>query len=511
MKILSRQVRSTSAAYSFNDLLGAREAEQKLTATNREAVDPVENAKSNIEEKLLRSPLGSVALNRRQFLGRSAQQAASVAATATGLAVATNNVASAISPSVSGNPASNPHTGSTELEPSSAVRSIDRPLRIGIIGLRNQGQLLLKEFANLPQVEIVALCDVDSRQFRPAQGLLTRLERPPAKEIGQWQELVNDPSIDAMIVATPDHWHFAMASAVLTARKDLYLETPVTLRPADARILADLATANGCIVQTGLIHRSSTMYQSAIRAIQSGVLGKIPLVRSWVTHQRPVIGQRAPVSTPAGVDYLSWLGPAPLSQFHPNRFHQNWQWFWDYGNGELGAWGVPLLDVALWGMQLGLPQEIRASGGRLIARDDGETPDTLMVEYNYPQTKLLWEHRSWSPHGLEGRSAATAFYGEKGTLIIDRGGWKIYGTGASQSGEPQPLWNPHLADFVTSIQQRKQPAANLTVAASSTALALLGNVAYRTGETIHLTSEQTLSELPKVDRQLLTQQPLIDR
>jgi predicted dehydrogenase len=235
-------------------------------------------------------------------------------------------------------------------------------------------------------------------------------------------------------------------------------------------------------------------------------LGKIPLVRSWVTHQRPSIGQRSSIPTPQGVDYLSWLGPAPVQAFHPNRFHQNWQWFWDFGNGELGAWGVPLLDVALWGMDLGLPQHVSASGGRLVSRDDGETPDTLMVEYTYPQTRLLWEHRSWSSHGLEGRSAATAFYGEKGTLIIDRGGWKIYGSSSPVVGEAEALWSPHLSNFIEGIRTRRNPSANLQIASTSTAVALLGNIAYRTGRSIDLPQQALPLSIPPDEQHLWSQQ-----
>lgn len=441
---------------------------------------PNTSGKSPSADSVPAAPLGQRmaqrGLSRRAFLGQSAHDAAFAAATATGIAAVTSAAVASAS------------TTSGTVQPSPAIAAGahvgSKKIRLGMIGLRGQGLTLLREFLHFPELEIAAVCDVDQKQLKQALRTCAGADRTPPQEATNWLELARNPQLDAVVIATPDHWHFAMAQECLNQGRDLYLETPLTLRPKDAFTLQQTAQANQRIVQTGLPHRSSPMYQSAMELIHRGELGKIPLVRAWVTHQRPSIGQRGPTISPEGVDYQAWLGPAPMRSFQPNRFHQNWQWFWDYGNGELGAWGVPLLDVALWGMKLNLPEKVSASGGRMVAKDDGETPDTLFVQYDFPSTRLMWEHRSWSSHGLEGRSAATAFYGEKGTLIIDRGGWKIYGTNTPNLGESTPLWKPHLQNFLESIQTRQAPNASLEQACVSSAMALLGNISFRTGETI---------------------------
>jgi predicted dehydrogenase len=392
-------------------------------------------------------------VSRRQFLGSSAKNAASVAAGMVALA----SVAKA--------------------GPSERVR-------IAAIGVRNQGKLLAAGFAGLSDVEVAAICDVDD-SLRPAatravaevQGKSPRWER-------DFRRILDDRTIDAVVIATPDHWHAAMTVLACQAGKDVYVEKPVSHNVSEGRQMVAVARKTGRVVQSGLQQRSGSHFQTAIEFVQSGRLGDVHLAKAWTVHRRKPIGRKRDGAPPDGVDYDLWLGPAPERAFNANRFHYNWHWFWDYGTGELGNWGAHMLDVARWGLGVELPTRISATGGRFHFDDDQETPDTLVVQYAYPSATIVWEHRLWSTHGLEGRSAAAAFYGEKGTLVVDRGGWKVYDLNETITSDTSEQVVAHLRNYVDCIKSRARPAADIETGHVSSALCHLGNIAYRMGREV---------------------------
>ena len=160
-------------------------------------------------------------------------------------------------------------------------------------------------------------------------------------------------------------------------------------------------------------------FREAIDLLHAGEIGRVRLARAWTVHRGKSIGTRSETDAPSGVDYTAWLGSAAERPFHPARFHGSWQWFWDFGTGALGRYGVHTLDTARWGLGLELPTRVSASGGIYHFHDDRQTPDTLCVQFDYPDATIAWEHRLWSTRGPEGRSEGTAFYGELGTLVID--------------------------------------------------------------------------------------------
>jgi predicted dehydrogenase len=350
-------------------------------------------------------------LTRRRFLERS------VAAGMAGLGAATTSAATT-SPSKHG-----------------------EKLRVGVIGLRRRGLDLAQAFAREPGVEVAALCDLDSLVRRTALRDLASVQPRVPKVVTDYCRLIDDESLHAIVVATPDHWHAPMAIAACDAGKDVYLEAPVTHTLAEAERLQSAAAASGRIVQCGLQQRSGEHFCSAIELIRAGGIGRIGFARAWAVHRRvaPTVADAGGLSRtrqsgssshgglPHDVDYSAWLGPAPAIAFDPLRFHHHWRWFWDYGSGELGNWGVHLLDVARWGLGVELPTRVTAQGRNVLTDGRLETPDTLNVQYEYPGCVIVWEHRLWSDYGMEGRSAGVAFYGDEGTLVVDRGGWKVYG------------------------------------------------------------------------------------
>ena len=356
------------------------------------------------------------------------------------------------------------------------------------IGLRGQGKELVTGLAGLPDVDLVAICDVDegilpgvSQNVAEVQGRAPRWEH-------DFRRILDDPAIDAMVIATPDHWHALMTILACQAGKDVYVEKPVSHNIIEGERMLGVARQHQRVVQSGLQQRSGSHFQSAIEFVRSGKLGQVHLAKAWTVHTRKSIGFKKDAPLPQGVDYDLWLGPAAQRPFNANRFHHNWHWFWDYGTGELGNWGVHMLDIARWGLGVGLPTQVSAMGGKHYFQDDQETPDTLLVNYAYPGQTITWEHRLWSNHGIEGRSAAAAFYGELGTLVVDRGGWKVYDQKEAATSGSSELAIAHQRNFIDCIKTRGTPAAELEIGHLSSTLCHLGNIAFRLGRTVQFDS-----------------------
>lgn len=387
--------------------------------------------------------------NRRDFLGRSACNAAGVAAGAIGLGVSSADSSSTI--------------------------------RLGIIGAGQQGQDLAKLFADRSDVELRVLCDVDVRHAAVLQDELNQKFGVRPILVGEHEAVLSRSDVDAVVIATPDHWHAPIAIAACAAGKHIYLEQPIALSIVAGAAIELAAREAGVVVQTGLPQRSGAHFQSAVAALQQGEIGLVHVAKAWAMHRRRSIGTSAVTAPPLGVDYSRWLGPAPQRGFQVNRFHQHWPWFWDYGAGELGMWGVQLLDVVRWGLDLDLPTRIVATGGIQHFQDDRETPDTLSVQYDFGDVAVHWEHRQWSSHGIEGRTAAAAFYGTEGTLIVDRSGWKIYDRKDSLYADASEIRRAHVDDFITAIREGRSPSADIGIGHRSMALCHLGNIACRLG------------------------------
>ena len=388
------------------------------------------------------------AVSRRQFLGRSAGQAAGLAAGLVGLSAAAE------------------------------CSRVHDPVRVGIVGVRRHGRRLAGEFAAMPGTEVVSLCDIDESVLAKAGRDLAAVGATPRLDADH-RIVFADPRVDAVVIVTPDHSHATLAAEAMRAGKDVYLETPACHAIGEAADLLAVARETGRVVQTGLQDRSLPHVRSAIEFVRSGRLGAVPLVRAWAVQRRAEPAADAEAGrAPAGVDYARWLYPAAERPFDANRFHRNWNGFWEYGSGELGSRGVGLLDLARWGLGVGLPDRVSAAGGRL-GGGPRETPDTLHVTYAYPGATVVWEHRQWSNHPPEGRSAGVAFHGERGTLVLDRGGWKVYDSAEPAGMDGKADLKPHLEDFLARVRDRGRCAAPLEVGLTSATLCHLGNIAYR--------------------------------
>jgi predicted dehydrogenase len=396
--------------------------------------------------------------NRREFLGSSAKNAAGVAVGMVGLSGAT---AQATVP----------------------VSAGDR-LAVGVVGVRGQGLTLATRLAAMPDVAVTTICDIDQRLLDEAATALEEGQGGLPRRESDFRRLLDDPTLDAIVVATPDHWHAPMAVQACLAGKDVYLESPVGHTIQEGWLLVNVARESGRVIQSGLQQRSGEHFRSAIEYVRGGKLGEVRLAKAWTVHRRKSIGFRADAKTPEHVDYAAWLGPAPLRPFNPNRFHRNWNWFWDYGCGELGKWGVQMIDIARWGLDVDWPRRVSSVGGKYHFNDDQETPDTQSVHYDFGGTSIVWEHRQWSNRGIEGRSAAVSFHGERGTLIVDRGGWKVYGAKDNVTADASDLLGPHLCDFIDAIRTRREPSADILTGHVSSGLCHLGNISHRLGREV---------------------------
>jgi len=354
-------------------------------------------------------------------------------------------------------------------------------VRVGVIGLGQQGRDLASRVCRIPGVSITAVCDVDVRAIAKTMEELRSHQSTAPVVVAAHEALLERNDVDAVIVATPDHWHADMVVSACRAGKDVYVEQPASHTIEELDAMQSAIDEHRRIVQTALPQRSGAHYRSAVEQIQSGTIGAVHLVKAWSTHKRSSIGRYAPSSVPMGVDYDRWLGAATNRPFQANRFHRHWPHFWDYGSGELGLWGVQLLDVARWGLELELPQQVTAIGGQRHFQDDRETPDTMTVHYQYPNVDVIWEHRQWTHHGIENRATATAFYGDRGTLVIDRSGWKIYDHDQQLFADASEIKTAHLQNWIDCCRTRIEPSASLKRVCSSVAMCHLGNLAFREG------------------------------
>lgn len=371
------------------------------------------------------------------------------------------------------------------------VRAAGAPsetVQIAVMGLRGRGKGLATLFGGLPDVRIAALCEVDLRLVPPVLESLAGLGQPEPRVVQDVRRVLEDPAIDALVIAAPNHWHALATVWACQAGKDVYVEKPASHNIVEGRRMIEAARKYNRVVQHGTQRRASPHWTSAAEYVQSGKLGHVGMARAWIIRPRKNLGKPPDEPVPADVDYDLWLGPASLRPFNPNRFHYNWNWFWEYGGGELPNNGVHMLDMARRGLGVDAPTAAVSSGGKLVFDDAQETPDTQLVTYDFPGVVLLWEHRCWSNFGLlneEGLvriGGGVVYYGDKGSLVVNDNGWHVTVDGEvveSQPGEEDSLGL--IKDFIRCVKSRERPLADIEIGHLSTTLAHLGNISQRVG------------------------------
>ena len=273
-------------------------------------------------------------------------------------------------------------------------------VRIAVLGLRGRGLNHIQSIHATPNVELAAICDIDESVIAERLGSIEKLGMPKPQTFGDVRKLLEDKSIDAVTIATPNHWHSLMAIWACQAGKDVYVEKPCSHNWYEGKQLVAAANKHNRIVQHGTQSRSSIGAKEAIQHLRDGLIGDVYLSRGLCYKWRDTIGRTPKAAVPAGVNYDLWLGPAPDRGFSKNRFHYTWHWFWDTGNGDLGNQGIHEVDTARWGLGVGFPTKVSAIGGHVMFDDDQETPNVLNVAYefnspNAPRRLMEFEVRHW--------------------------------------------------------------------------------------------------------------------
>jgi predicted dehydrogenase len=384
------------------------------------------------------------------------------------------------------------------------VRGANDRIRVAFIGMGRMGTESMENALQLANVEVPVLCDVYQPNLEKAVAISGRGRdgtpdaRSRAKGITDFRDVLRDKSIDAVNVSTPDHWHAYMTVEACKNGKDVYVEKPICVAIDEGRKMVQAARKYDRVVQVGTWQRSGTHFQKAVEIVTSGQLGKVTFVRTWNYGHQPKegIGNPPDAQPPAGLDWNMWLGPAPERPFNKNRFgvdpkaYSHFRWFWDYAGGMMTDWGVHWLDIVQMAFKEEVPAEITALGGRLWLQDNSETPDTLEVTYRYPSGFVAtYERRSNNSQSMFGKGGGILFCGNKGTLFVDRGGYKVV---PEMIGRPPVAAMPeaeekssdssntnHWANFLDCVRTRQKPISDIETCQRSTTTCLLGNVAYR--------------------------------
>ena len=380
-------------------------------------------------------------------------------------------------------------------------------VRVAVCGLHGRGQDHLSAYSRLSGVEIAALCDVDENVLRKRLGEVSG----KAQSFVDIRKLLEDKSIDAVSIATPNHWHSLIAIWACQAGKDVYVEKPCSHNLWEGRQLVSAAEKYQSIVQHGTQIRSAPAIQEAIKGLQSGSIGEVYLARGLCFKWRDTIGHAPVEPVPAGVHYDLWTGPAPLKPFTRNRFHYNWHWIWDTGNGDLGNQGIHQVDVARWGLGLKFPNRISAAGGHFMFDDDQQTPNTVncAFEFDLPGGKrkmMEFEVRHWITNNEAGigrgdlvagkkrffghhNTIGNLFYGSNGYLATgdeDATSYESWLGKSEKSGPHGHGGGDHFANFIDCVRSRKKKDLNAPIEEGhiSAALVHLANVSYRLGRSL---------------------------
>jgi predicted dehydrogenase len=388
----------------------------------------------------------------------------------------------------------------TSSSPGRVLGANDR-VRVGVIGTGRQGSSVMRGHQRLADVEIAAVCDV----FAP--NLAKAAEAAPgAAKHTDFRRILDDKAIDAVVIATPDHWHALMTVLACQAGKDVYVEKPSSVAIAEGRAMVQAARTYHRIVQVGTQQRSQPHFQKAAEIVKSGQIGDVTLVRCWNAANAPKAGIGNPPDSapPEGLDWDMWLGPAKKVPFNPNRFGvvpdawSHFRWFWDYAGGMMTDWGVHLIDIVQMAMSVDAPLEVSTIGSKFYLTDNRETPDTIVATYRYPTFAMTYENRVCNSMPINGRYYGIEFLGSAGTLFVDRERYELRpepapGTRVQDIVRAEPTvvavtpadQHPsHMRNFIDCLKSRQAPICDIEIGHRSSSTAILGNMALRSGQTV---------------------------
>lgn len=375
-------------------------------------------------------------------------------------------------------------------------------VRVGIIGAGGRALSLIDSFAANQAVDVVTIADLDPAKLPAALETAAKRQGRTPKSEADFRRVIDDSSLQAIVVGTPDHWHAIPTILACQSGKDVYVEKPDAHNIIEGMTMVAAMKKHSRVVQMGSQHRSTKRLQSAIEFARTGKLGRCTVAKAWESTKQGNIGHPADSSPPPGVDYDMWIGPARKRPFNVNRFHGRWRWFHDFGTGDLGNDGVHRLDMAIAVLNAAceaqheptvlLPSKISATGGKWYFEDAQEFPDTMQVNYEFSGARpklLTYELRIWAPYPYLGHSEAAAVFGDEGYLVVGNNNWVAYDrkNEIMAQGEGDSHEAPHVQNFVDCIKSRAKPYCDLeTVGHPASVLCHAGNIAARVGRTLQL-------------------------
>lgn len=370
-----------------------------------------------------------------------------------------------------------------------AIIGANNRLNVALVGCKGMGWSNLMGFMAHDDVRCIALCDVD-RGILDSRGaeLLTKQGSKPDL-YGDYREVLDRQDVDIVIIGTPDHWHCLQFVDACKAGKHIYVEKPIGNSIAECDVMVNAAHRYGNIVQVGQQQRSSTMWKDMVAYIRTGQLGHIGNVHIWANFNYGALLRHVPNGpVPPGVDFDTWLGPAPERAFNSQRFHGLWRLFWDYGGGLMTDWGVHLLDMALWAMDIDhLDVNVAANGGNFLFPEGAhETFDTQRVMYGFDRFLMSWENNAGVESGPYGKNYGLSFKGTNGTLVANRDGWEVYPEGekitVEKSTSDYQDHQDHVSDFLSCVKEnRRDTACPIENGSLCAKYAQIGNISARMG------------------------------
>ena len=380
----------------------------------------------------------------------------------------------------------------SSLAKAGSILGSNETINIGTIGLNSMGWWNTKSLLRIPEVNLIAICDVDARVIEKRKAEMDK-QGVKVKTFRDYRKLLEDKDIDAVVIGTPDHWHALMMIHASEAGKHVYCEKPIGNSIGECRLMVDAQNRYGNVVQVGQWERSQNRFQEAVNYLKTGVIGPIRTVKTWCyfgsVRPNPIIPNSSP---PKELDYKRWLGPAKIRPFNKSRLHFNFRWFWDYAGGLMTDWGVHLIDFALIGMQASLPKTVVSLGGKFAYPNLAqETPDTLTALYEFDQFNLIWDSAMGIDNGPYGRRHGIAFIGDYATLVLNRNGWEVIEESGNEKKVAKPLvkssdngLDKHTQNFIEAIRSNDPLKVKCTIKEGEhvATIAQMGNISYRSGE-----------------------------
>ncbi len=381
-----------------------------------------------------------------------------------------------------------------------AMRSFgaESKVPVTVIGLGGRGNDHMNFLAKAPEANIVGVCDVNQAAREKAVALVERLTGSKPKAYNDMRRVFEDRDVAAVTMATPNHWHALGAIWGCQAGKDVYVEKPACHNVFEGRKMIEAAAKYNRIVQVGSQGRSLEFRRQAIAELHGGVLGKLYMAKGLCFKRRVSIGKAATEPVPLGIDWDTFLGPAPMRPFTWNRFRYNWHWFWDTGNGDIGNQGAHEMDFARWAMGKDLPTTVVSTGGKYAYDDEQETPNTQLATYSYGDSEIVFEVRGLPTQPEENVMVGDLVYGVDGMMAVDATGYRIYRPDANAPGKmvlektvaAPPSGGgdtvPHFSNFLQAVQSRRKEDLHVPVeeGVKSATLCHLANASYRVGRSL---------------------------